>query len=187
MELWTIKQLAEDQHVSYEAIRKQLVRYRKELEGHIIRKKQSKLLDQYAVDYLKKRRRQSPVVVINQDRTALIDDLQAQLDAAKNEVMGLQKQLLDYQAQDKAALETAIRYEALLEDHKRTQDDLDQTRAERDQARDDLRQAQVDLATARATVEQTQLQLELARVDKEQAEQEAASFHRSLFGFYRKG
>ena len=166
MEYWTIKQLADDQHVSYEAIRKQLVRYRKELEGHIIRRKQQKLLDDYAVDFLKKRRRQSPIVVINQERTAVIDDLQAQLEQATREIISLQKQLLDYKQRDEKAIETAVRYEALLADHERTTADLEQ---------------------ARADLMQTQTQLELARIDKEAAEKEAGSYHKSLFGFYRKG
>lgn len=172
MEYWTIKQLADDQHVSYEAIRKQLVTHRKALEGHIVQKRQQKLLDEYAVDFLKKRRRESRVVTINLERVEEIDNLKSRLDQASIEIMTLQKQLLAYKERETKAIETAVRYEALLEDHK-------QTEIERDQARQELSEAKENL-------ERTTLQLKLAEVDKERAEQEAQSFHKSIFGFYRK-
>ena len=47
MEVMTTRQFAESQQVTYEAIRKQLIRYREELEGHIIQKGRTKYLDEY--------------------------------------------------------------------------------------------------------------------------------------------
>lgn len=158
MEFTTIRQLAADQHVSYEAIRKMLSRHHKELSGHIVMDKQTKLLDEYAVTFLKNRRRESPVVVINQERTDTIDRLSAELLAA-------QKRIIELQDQVSGLLDSKTRYDLLLEDHQRTQSELDQTRAALDQTKDQLRTAEMD---------------------KQLAEKEAGSYHRSLFGFYRK-
>ena len=58
MKVMTIKEFAEDQKVSYEAIRKQLVRYQKELKDHISVTGRTQYLDEWAVDFLKKRRRE---------------------------------------------------------------------------------------------------------------------------------
>ena len=63
MELVTIKQFADSQGISYEAVRKQLHKYSEELSGHVIRKGRTQYLDEKAVEFLKERRRESPIVL----------------------------------------------------------------------------------------------------------------------------
>lgn len=158
MQYTTIKQLAVDSHVTYEAIRKQLVKYHKELEGHVVQNKKTKLLDDYAVDFLKNRRRESPVVVINEERTETIERLSAELLAAQQRIIDLQDQVKDL-------MDSKMRYDLLLEDNQRTRSELDQAKADLDRTKDQLR---------------------MSEIDKELAQREAGSYRKSIFGFYRK-
>ena len=72
----TIKDYAAQKNVTYEAIRKQLVRYKKELNGHIIKKNRTQYLDDYAVSFLNDRRRENAITVINTERNDYIKNLE---------------------------------------------------------------------------------------------------------------
>lgn len=79
----TIKEYAQKQNVSYEAIRKQLKRYASELEGHIIRQGRQQLLDDHAIEFLNTKRMENPIIVVNQENSEYIRELE-------NKVAGLQ-------------------------------------------------------------------------------------------------
>ena len=51
----TLKQFADDQGISYEAVRRQVVRYADDLRGHVVRKQHTQYLDDEAVAFLKER------------------------------------------------------------------------------------------------------------------------------------
>lgn len=70
MNLLTIREYAKQKNVTYEAVRKQIQKYKdNELKDHIIRKNKTQYLDKYAIDFLDNRRRESPVMLyqMNQD------------------------------------------------------------------------------------------------------------------------
>jgi len=70
MNLLTIREYAKQKHITYEAVRKQIRKYKDdELKDHIIRKNKTQYLDEYAIDFLDNRRRESPVMMyqMNQD------------------------------------------------------------------------------------------------------------------------
>ena len=70
MNLLTIREYAKQKHVTYEAVRKQIQKYKDdELKDHIIQKNKTQYLDEYAIDFLDNRRRESPVMLyqMNQD------------------------------------------------------------------------------------------------------------------------
>lgn len=77
----TIKEYAEDQKVSYEAIRKQLKRYASELEGHIIRQGRQQLLDDHAIEFLNTKRQENPIIVVNQENSEYIKELENKVSA----------------------------------------------------------------------------------------------------------
>ena len=57
MELVSIKEFAESQMVSYEAVRRQTHTYAEQLKGHIIKKGRTQYLDNYAVEFLSEKRK----------------------------------------------------------------------------------------------------------------------------------
>ena len=186
MEYMTIRQLAEDQHVTYEAIRRQLSIYRKELEGHIIQKKNMKLLDEYAVDFLRQRRRQSPVVVYNQDREETIDALKNELLKAQNMITQLQQQLDGLKDQRRNMIEMETKYQLSLEQIEQKDQFLKQAEQRADDARAEAHAAQTALVVEREKLFKANADLQIAQAERDRLEKEANSYQKSIFGFYRK-
>ena len=86
----TIKQLAQDMNCSYEAVRQQVNRYRRELAGHISYLAQGQTLDDYACEFLRSKRKESPISVVNIDRNERMKELEDELRAAKDVIIRLQ-------------------------------------------------------------------------------------------------
>ena len=172
MDIVSIKQLAEQQNVSYEAIRKQIVRYSEELKGHIIRKNRTQYLDEWAVKFLKEKRRESPIILMHMDQNEMIEDLKANNEHLTKQLLEAQARIIAMQDMRNEMIEAKIKYDLLLENHNQTKEELNAVKTELDQTKDDL----ADVST----------KLKLAEMDKDIAEKEAQSYHRSWFGFYRK-
>ena len=108
----SLREYAEKQHVSYEAVRKQVARYREELGEHIIKQGRKQFLDDEAAAFLDEKRRGSPIIVLEKAKDDRIEELEAQNEALKAKVMQLQDQVIDRDAkvmelQEKLLLLTA--------------------------------------------------------------------------------
>lgn len=117
----SIKDYAQENGVSYEAVRQQVVRYKEELAGHIRKQGRTQYLDDVAVAILNDHRAQNPVVVYNKDAGEQLRSLQAKveelteenrsllkaLNGAKDRIIELQEAqvLLDASREEKAALQ----------------------------------------------------------------------------------
>jgi hypothetical protein len=77
----TIKEFARTENCSYEAIRQQIKRYEKDLKSHITKQGRTRFLDEYAVKFLRDKRRISPIVILEQNKD---DELQQLRDENKN-------------------------------------------------------------------------------------------------------
>lgn len=196
----SLRQIAERQNVSYEAIRKQVVRYEEDLKGHIAVKNRTQYLDEWAVKFLQDRRRESPVVIVNQEKEEELKDLKDQVETLRTQLLTAQKELLKSQeerlkAQDqiillqeesRTTLEARIKYTALLEENKAKEAELtvaksriEDLQKEHDEDRDKLEEILKLRETDQVTIEDL-------RKERDEAQTEAQSFKRSLFGFYRK-
>ena len=149
MELMTIKQYAQSQHISYEAVRKQVASYKHELQDHIIRKGRTQYLDEWAVEFLTKRRRESPVIVLEQSKDETIADLKEQIDALRVQLMAAQNELLrekdhiiELQEESRKSLEAQTRYAALLEDNESKDEQIRELTEQRDAAEKEARSYQ---------------------------------------------
>ena len=165
MELVTIKQFADSQGISYEAVRKQLHKYSEELSGHVIRKDRTRYLDEVAVKFLQERRRESPIILQNMDQGEEISRLQdqveslrAQLVSAQNKLLESQERIISLQDEAQKALEDKARYTALLEDNE----------------------------TKEKKLQETEERLLRVEAERDEAVQESRRFIKSWFGFYRK-
>lgn len=123
MRTTTLKDYARDQNVSYEAIRKQIKRYSKELSGHIIRDGRQQMLDEVAVEFLNDKRQKNPVVVVQQDKDALIEQLQSETKELLLEVTKLQKEII-HSKEEKLLLSEKIATVELLEEKLQNYEDI---------------------------------------------------------------
>lgn len=207
MELKTIKEYAESQKVTYEAVRKQIVNYEEELSGHIVRKGRTQYLDEWAVSFLTARRRENPVIFINQTKDSEIEELKQQIETLRTQLLTAQNELLKSQderlrAQDRIialqdearkTFEERARYTALFEESRAKDEELKKAG---DREADLLKQMeekdhQLMLATESASLLQSQLEesqqaIEGIGLERDEAIAEAQSYEKSFFGFYRK-
>lgn len=90
MNVISLKDYAKQNNVSYEAVRKQVVRYADELGAHIIRDGRQQFLDEEAIAFLDAKRQKNPVAIIQMDKDERIEALQNELNLAKNLIIELQ-------------------------------------------------------------------------------------------------
>ena len=196
----TLKQYADDQGISYEAVRKQVIRYAEELSDHIITQDRKKYLDQYAVKFLTERRRESPIILMNMDHNEEnqrlkeeIESLRVKLMTAQNELLKEKDRIISLQDEAKKTLEDRARYTALLEESKAKDEklkemtgqvgDLSRQIEEKD---GQIRTIQTEADGLRRQSEEDQKKIEDLSRERDEAQKEAQSFTRSIFGFYRK-
>lgn len=114
MNVITLRDYAKQNNISYEAVRKQLVRYKDELGDHIIRDGRQQFLDEDAVAFLDGKRQKNPIAIIQMDKDERIEALAKELDKAKNLIIDLQEER-NRLKDEKHALEAENAKIALLE------------------------------------------------------------------------
>lgn len=75
----SFKDYAAQKNISYEAVRQQVVRYKEELAGHVIRDGRQQFLDEEAVAFLDAKRQKNPVAIIQMDKDEQIEELEDQV------------------------------------------------------------------------------------------------------------
>ena len=196
----SLKDYAAQKNVSYEAVRQQVVRYKDDLAGHVIRDGRQQLLDEDAVAFLDAKRMKNPVAIIQMDKDERIEALEDQVKvllaktadqadriSALAEWKADKALLIAGAEQSRLALQAAQNEKAALQhDYDHAIDTIEQTRKEAAQSRQEAL-----AATERET--QTRNLLDDERAAREAAEAEAAklraeanSYKKSIFGFYRK-
>lgn len=91
MTIISLRDYAKSQNVSYEAIRKQVVRYKAELAGHIIMDGRQQFLDEEAVAFLDERRQKNPTVIYNQSKDETIEELRQEREKLYKQIAVLQE------------------------------------------------------------------------------------------------
>lgn len=90
----SMREYAAQKGVSYEAVRKQVNRYKKELEGHITKVSRTQYLDDEAVAFLDGKRQENPVILLQVDKDEEIQRLHDENKALLLKVAELQDALL---------------------------------------------------------------------------------------------
>lgn len=135
MGVMSIKDYAREKKITYEAARQQVKRYEKELQGHIHRQNRTQYLDDYAVGLLDDHRQQNPVVVVNQDRDAELEQLRSENKTLLQQVAMLQDKLLTAQESAIEAAKQTVLLDAAQADKAALQERVKELEAERDEAR----------------------------------------------------
>ncbi len=91
----TIKEYAAQKRVSYEAVRKQIKRYKDELGEHLIRNGRIQYLDDEGVAFLDEKRKNNPVIIFEHDKDEQIERLKNDNDNLKALVAELQNKIIE--------------------------------------------------------------------------------------------
>lgn len=90
----SLKDYAKNKNVSYEAVRKQVHRYKNELEGHIHKVNRTQYLDDEAVAFLDSKRTESPVILLQMDKDEEIQRLSDENKALLVQIAQIQNELI---------------------------------------------------------------------------------------------
>lgn len=105
MNIISLKDYAKQKNISYEAVRQQVVRYKKELDGHLIKDGRQQFLDEEAVAFLDAKRQKNPVAIIQMDKDEQIENLERE---NKNLLIKVAEQAEELRAADKALAEVNV-------------------------------------------------------------------------------
>lgn len=189
----TIRDYATSHHVSYEAIRSQVARFKDELEGHIIMQNRTQLLDDWAVNFLNQKRREHPFTVMNDDRRAEIEALEAQVESLKALVAQVQEernkaQLKIQQLQEDAMtfLEEKVKHQLVLQEYEANKAQLIDALTRTAAAEARLEEVQKRADTAETTAREERERSNKLQQERDDALVESLRYQKSWFGFYRK-
>lgn len=90
----SLKEYAKNKGVSYEAVRKQVNRYKDELKGHISKVNRTQYLDEEAVAFLDSKRAENPIIIMESGKDEEIQRLEMENKALLLKVAELQEALL---------------------------------------------------------------------------------------------
>lgn len=97
----SLKDYAKNKGISYEAVRKQVSRYKVELDGHIQKINRTQFLDDEAVAFLDAKRQGNPVVIYEVSKDEEIQRLTDENKALLLKIAELQEALLNERAETK--------------------------------------------------------------------------------------
>lgn len=95
MTMISMKEYATSKGITYEAVRKQVSRYRSELDGHIVNKGKAQFLDEEAVAFLDGKRDGSPIILLERSKDEEIDRLTEENKALLVKLATVQDQLIE--------------------------------------------------------------------------------------------
>lgn len=147
MNVITLRDYAKQNNISYEAVRKQVVRYQDELAGHLIRDGRQQFLDEEAVAFLDARRQKNPVAIIQIEKDEKIEQLENENKFLLQKLTAVQDALLAEKDKTDKLLAEKKDEIALLEA------DNEAARAEVAKANKDAQEAQDGLVRAQEAYE----------------------------------
>ena len=206
MNVYTLKDIAEELGVTYEAVRQQTIRYSDELKGHITKQGKKQFIDEEGLDFLRTKRREYHVIV-QEDRETVealqeqIESLRASLIKAQNELLASKDKIISLQEEVRVGIESKLKNKLLLEDMSKKESELAEIRSERDaikeereslkaekeQQREQIVSLQAESETLKAESTKKDEEIERLASERDAAMEESQSYHKSWFGFYRKG
>lgn len=154
----TLREYAENNGISYEAVRRQVIRHKKELGKHLTKEKGTQYLDETAQAILDKHRSSNPTVIMERRIDNDYRELSQQIMQKDAQIQALQAQLLQAQAEATKLIEYKTKVELLAESR-------DELKDRNKQLEDDNRELTSKL---------------------EVANYELNTFKPSILGFYRK-
>ena len=210
----SVTQYAESRGVSGPAVRRQLARYAKELEGHVITSGRKRMLDDEAVAFLDQHRMQRTVIVdgeevsLSDQVTALhekvkeLEDssLAEQVEILRRELEASQRKVMELQDNVIGLLEHKHRNQLLLESNKEKDQQILKQETEIQEKNQEILQRDAELHGKAQELKEKEAEIKQKADDLEQkdavltetkeklqgAEEELSKYKKSWFGFYRK-
>ena len=187
MNVVSLKDYAKQNHISYEAVRQQVVRYKNELGAHIIQDGRQQFLDEEAVAFLDSKRQKNPVVVYQQDKDEQIDVLKKEIEkllAEKTAYADKVAALSEWKAEKALEIAEADSNKKLLE---AAAEEKKLLQAQNDDLRGDLKKKDEILDKERETSQKLSQELSDALQREKDKDKRIEELENRTFGDYLKG
>ena len=172
MNVISLKEYAQNNRISYEAVRQQVVRYAEELGDHIIKDGRQQFLDEEAVAFLDGKRQKNPVVIYQASKDEEIERLENQNKDLLIEIANLQKQLLQAQSQNYQLQLEAGKVQQLEADNEAARRRVEQAEAERRDAEERARVSDRERVDTEKTLEQVRKEAKIRADEALMAEEQ---------------
>ena len=129
----TIKEYAASRNITYEAARQAVEKAKPEIDKFIRKQGRTRYLLPEAEQLLDRNRKGTRITTLKKEaaeKTDRIDELNDTIDKLKNEIIVLQKQLLDEKQKALEASVTVARLEAIADTSKKQEEQIDRLQAE---------------------------------------------------------
>jgi predicted nucleic acid-binding Zn-ribbon protein len=129
----TIKEYAASRNITYEAARQAVEKAKPEIDKFIRKQGRTRYLLPEAEQLLDRNRKGTRITTLKKEaaeKTDRIDELNDTIDKLKNEIIVLQKQLLDEKQKALEASVTVARLEAIADTSKKQEEKIDRLQAE---------------------------------------------------------
>ena len=136
MQVISLKDYAKNNNISYEAVRKQVIRYASELEGHVIKDGRQQFLDENAVAFLSEKRKKNPVIIYEIAKDEEIDRLKQEKENLLLKLASVQDQLIQAQEQNRLLNEENRKIFLLEADNERAKKEAENARLIADQEKE---------------------------------------------------
>lgn len=188
----SLVQYCDNNKVSYEAIRRQIARYKKELEGHVSTQNRTRYLDEYAQDFLDQHRRVQSLIL--KEDTRALDDLRKGKELAELQLIECQNKLAESQSRVSALLEKIAELNAQIGEVKLIEVKQEtalnaaaQEIAGKDKEIENLKTSVKMIESARDhAFEESSRQEEKRKAAEAELEKVKGSYKRTIFGLYKK-
>lgn len=187
MNVITIRDYARQHGVSYEAVRKQVVQYRKELNDHIIMQGRKQYLDDEAVRILDDHRKKSAVSVVVEDRSVRIQELEEENKHLMAEIARLQAegnacrdQIIQLLTEKQSYLEDKGRISLMLEQHEQQGKELKTALKELSESRERAAQMQAEKEAMNRKIEEQEAEKSNMQGRLESSAEEAEELKKQL-------
>lgn len=195
----SISQYAESRGISGTAVRRQIARYSEELEGHVVVSGRRRMLDDEAVEFLDQHRQPRTMVIDGEltlaDQVEVLQEQMKRLQETSmmEEIEFLRKELAESRNRVNQLQAGMIEMMKLKDENLKLIADNQKKEVALTEKSEALERKEAEITEKDAVIHAkdeklNEMDIALHEVkDKlQQAEKEANSYHRSIFGFYRK-
>ena len=168
----SLKDYAKKNHITYEAVRSQVNRYREQLDDHIVQDGRTQYLDDIAVAFLDERRQKNRTVIYQQDKDERIEELERNEKAMLAKIAAQAERIADLTQFKLDTLEERRLIEASKEAQARRELELNEREGRMDQEISEAAQKAAEDARRAAEEEKA---AEVARIQQEADKQLVAA------------
>lgn len=148
--LRTMKQYADECGISYESVRRKVVKYKNELEGHIHVDHRVTFLDDFAISFLNEHRKFETIVIQEENLETMreVEELREKVEQLQRQLLSSKDLVIQLQQENNNYLLESAELKAIQFDFERYKEAMQQKEAEYERLKEELRTQNAELVAS---------------------------------------